>query len=429
MAEKISSKKLIVLRIITAVLILICGEGLRRYLAAFKKPPVKNEVSEKVHTVKASQITKADHLIYLEGYGIIKSSETINVSSEISGIITFVNPNLEKGLTINKDEILFKIQEDDYKLAVKREKNRIQTIEAQIKELKTDISFSEKSLALLQKQLYLSKKDLNRQEELLAKGIGSIVTKETVEQAYIRSQSSVLTNKQRIASSEAKINTLNNQIDEARVLLELNQNNLEKCTVKSPKKLRVISKNIEKGQVASPGMTLTVLENDEKLEIPVMISGPNLVKWLNFDKQKSNIFTSLNKTAADIYWTESTNNKMLAKGLLTRIENYDSGNRMAKGLVQITDINDTVAPGMFCRVKITGKELKMVYKVPRVSLNQNSELMIIVDNRLQFSKVSEIYDAGDFIYISSKQLSETVTVINNKLSNPITGLKVQIEAK
>ena len=429
MAEKISSKKLIVFRIIAAVFILACGEGLRRYLASFKKPPAKNEITEKVHTVKASQITKSDHLIYLEGYGIIQSSETVKVSSEISGIVTFINPNLEKGLTINKDEILFKIQEDDYKLAVKREKNRIQTIEAQIKELKTDISFSQKSLGLLQKQLNLAKNDLNRQEALLAKGIGSIVTKEAVEQAYIRSESSVLTNKQRIASSEAKINTLRNQIDEARVLMELNQNNLEKCTVKSPAKLRVISKSIEKGQLASPGMTLTVLENDENLEIPVMISGPDLVKWLNFDKQKNNIFTSLNKTVADIYWTESKNNKILAKGLLTRIENYDSGNRMAKGLVQITNINDTVAPGMFCRVKIAGKKLKNVFKVPRVSLNQNSELMIIIDDRLQFSKVSEVYDEGDFIYVSSEQLNESILVINNKLSNPITGLKVQIEAK
>ena len=429
MAEKISSKKLIAFRIAVALLILVCGEGLRRYLVSFKKAPAKNEIEEKAHTVKSTEVSKKNHLIYLEGYGVIRSSETVKVSSEVSGIVTFVNPKLEKGLTLDKDEILFKIQEDDYKLAVEREKNRILTIEAQINELQTDIAFSQKSLELLQKQLYLSKKDLDRQEELLSKGIGSIVTKEKVEQSYISSESSVLTVKQRIASSEAKTGTLKKQIEEARVIMALNLNNLSKCIVKAASRLRVVSKSIEKGQLASPGMSLIVMENDSRLEIPVMLSGPEMVKWLNLDNNENNLFSSLNKTSAEIYWTEAKNNELLAEGLLSRIENYDSGNRMANGLVQIKEIKGTVAPGMFCKVKVAGKVLKGVYKVPRVSLNQNNELMTVVDKRIQFIKVSKVYDEGDFIYISSNELNPKIIVINNKLSNPINGLKVQLEAE
>ena len=106
--------------------------------------------------------------------------------------MTFINPKLEKGLTINEGETLFKIQEDDYKLAVEREQNRIQTIKSQIKELTSDITFSRKSAELLKKQLAITKKDLKRQTDLLQKGIGSIVTKEKVEQAYINSETSLL---------------------------------------------------------------------------------------------------------------------------------------------------------------------------------------------------------------------------------------------
>ena len=171
------------------------------------------------------------------------------------------------------------------------------------------------------------------------------------------------------------------------------------------------------------------MKSDKKLEIPVMISGPEIVKWLNFESNESNLFTSITKTPAQVYWTEAENDELLAEGFLTRIENYDSGNRMAKGLVQINKLNGTVAPGMFCKVKVAGKELTNVFKVPRVSLNQNLELMTIEEGRLDFIKVSRIYDEGDFIYVKSDELVDSVTVINNKLSNPIAGLKVQIEAE
>jgi len=427
MAEKISSKKLTILRIITAVVILICGEGLRRYLASFKKPPAQSEMVERTYTVQALTAKRSNHLISLKGYGVIKSSEIVNISPEITGVISYVNPKLEKGLTIDKGETLFKIQEDDFKLAVIREQNRIQTINTQIKELQTDISYSQKALELLEKQLYLAKRDLNRQEKLLSKGIGSQVTKDNVERSYITVEASVLSSKQRIAASESKIDTLKNRIKEAEILMELNKNNLAKCIVKSPETLRVASENIEKGQLASPGITMIVLENDSKLEIPVMVSGPDVVKWLKLDGTKKNLFTSLSETNADIYWTEAKDNKKLASGKLSRIESYDSGNRMAKGLVEIDKLFDIAAPGMFCEVEIAGKELQQVFKVPRVALNQKIELLAIVNGRLKFEKCTPIFDEGDFIYVEAPELSEAILVINNKLTNPISGMKIKVE--
>ena len=427
MAEKISSKKLITFRIVTAVLILACGEGLRRYLASFKKAPAKNELSEKTYTVKALTVKKAQHLIHLEGYGVINSGETVNVSTEISGIVSYVNPRLEKGLSIDKGETLFKIQEDDYKLGVERDKSRISTLKAQIDELKTDIEFSAKNLELQQQQAYLAKKDLDRQKELLKKGIGTKVTKDTTERAYLSAETAILTGKQRIAASKAKINILENQIKEAEVSMKLNLNNLKKCEIKAPARLRVTAKYVEVGQLATPGTKMLVMEDDSKLEIPVMISGPEVVRWLKLQDKQKNLFESLTESPADIFWTESKNKTVLAKGSLTRIEDYDSANRMVKGLVQIDELLGVAAPGMFCKVRIAGKKLKDVYKIPRVSLNQKNELMLIDEGRLKFVKVESVYDSGDFIYIKAEPLPEAITVLDNKLANPIEGLKVQLE--
>ncbi|MCM8524946.1 MAG: biotin/lipoyl-binding protein [Lentisphaeraceae bacterium] len=429
MSDTISSQKLIALRITTALLILLCAEGARKYLASFKKPPAKNTSTEKTYTVNTLEVKRSVHPVFLEGYGVISSSETINISSEISGIISYVNPKVEKGLTVKKGNVLFKIQEKDYELAVQRDSVRIQTLEAQIQELETDINFSKKTAELQIKQLELAENELERQQSLHKKGVGSVTAKDAAEQAVINSESAVLNSKQRIAASTSKIATLKNQIQEAEVAVKINKNNLQKSTVLAPGDLRVKAKYIEEGQLAAPGSALIILENDQKLEIPVMLSGPDVIKWLNLEKGKNNLFQSLLKSSAEIHWVEAKNHEFLGQGVLSRIEDYNSGSRMVKGLVQIEKLNAVAAPGMFCKVKIAGKELTGVYEVPRVALNQKHQLLTVEDGRIKLVKVKPVYDSGDVIYVSSNELSDSVKVINNKLANPVEGLKVQTEAE
>ncbi|MCM8543472.1 MAG: hypothetical protein NE328_24600 [Lentisphaeraceae bacterium] len=429
MSEKISSKKLLILRIVTALVIILCAEGLRRYMASFKKAPVKHGAIEKTFTVEALKVHRSQHPIFLEGYGVIGSSEIINISSEVSGLVTYVNPKVEKGLSLKKDEVLFKIQEKDYRLAVEKDTVRIETLKTQINELETDIEFSKKTLTLQEKQLKLAASEMDRQDDLFKKGVGSNTAQENSEKAYINAESVVLSTKQRIAASKSKILTLKNQIQEAEVAVKVNKNNLQKSTVKCPADLRVVAKYIEEGQLAAPGSKLIVLENDQKLEIPVMLSGPDVIKWLNLENGQTNLFESLVRSKAEIHWIESTKNEVLGTGVLTRIENYNSDNRMIKGHVKIEKLNAVAAPGMFCKVKISGKELQNVFKVPRVSIIQNKKLLTVVDDRIRLVDVTPLFDSGDFIFVRSDELQDSILVINNKLANPLEGLKVQIEAQ
>lgn len=429
MADKISPRKLLILRIVAAIALLACSEGLRRFFASFKKPPAKNEIVEKTFIVDALTVSRGKHEIKLQGYGVIRSSEMVNISSEISGVIDFVNPNLEIGLTIKKGETLFKINPKDYQLAVEREKARIATLKSQITELETDINFTEENIELQKEEVTLANKELKRQKELAGKGIGSVNNAETAQRSVINSKAALLLSKQKLEAARSRISTLNNQIKEATNILDIQENNLKKCLIKAPENLRVTAKNIEKGQLATPGSPLVSLESDERLEIPVMIPGPDVVQWLNLNESSTNLFKSIEKSGADIFWIESDNKVALGKGILSRIENYNSSNRMVKGLVELKELKKIAAPGMFCRVYIDGKTLNDVYKVPRVSIIRNNELLTVVDGRLKIIRVEPVYSTGDDIFVKSGSLPETITVVNSKLANPVENLKLGIEGQ
>ena len=429
MADKLSPRKLLILRIVAAIALLACSEGLRRFFASFKKPPAKNEIVEKTFIVEALSVTRGNHEIKLQGYGVIRSSETVNISSEISGVIDFVNPNLEIGLTIKQGETLFKIDPKDYQLAVEREKARIATLKSQIAELETDIKFTEENVVLQNEEVILADNELKRQKELAGKGIGSVNNAETAQRSLINSKAALLLSRQKLQAARNRITTLNNQIEEAKNILDMQENNLNKCLIKSPQSLRVTAKNIEKGQLATPGSPLVTLESDEKLEIPVMIPGPEVIQWLKLDENSINLFKSIEKSSAAVFWIESDNKVALGNGILSRIENYNSGNRMVKGLVELNELKKVAAPGMFCRVYIDGKTLTEVYKVPRVSIIRNKELQTIVDGRLKIIKIEPVYSTGDYFYVKSKELPETVIVVNSKLTNPVENLKLGIEGQ
>ena len=132
-------------------------------------------------------------------------------------------------------------------------------------------------------------------------------------------------------------------------------------------------------------------------------------------------------TPASIYWIESENLSEIADGTLTRIEKYNSQNRMVEAVVSLTNIKSVSASGMFCKVIIQGKEIKNVFKIPRVALTKNNEAMVIDGDRLKFHPARVIYTDGDFIFIESGSLKENCIFVNSKIASPVEGMKVEVE--
>ena len=427
MSTEIPSKKLLALRLICAVLLLAASEGLRRFFASFKKPPAKIEQAEKVHYIDAVNVSKMSHTIYLEGYGVIRSAEQVSISSEVAGIVKKVNLKLEPGLIIKKDEIIFEVEKKDYSLAVDLMNSKIKVIDAQISEMQNDLKFAKDTIKLQEKEIGLAKRELERQRQLLDRKIGSEAQKEIAERALLNAENLLLGAKQKASAQENRINTLQQQKLEAEQATKIEQNRLEKCIVRAPKDLRVVDRMLEEGQMLMMGSKVAVLEDNQNLEIPVMIPGPEMVRWINLEKDKQNLFEALKESPAKVLWIENEKETLLATGKLTRIENYNSSNRMVKALVTLDSIKSVTATGMFCKVQIQGRKIDDVFRVPRVALNKRNEAMVIEDGKLKFYPADIVFTDGDYHLIRGNDLKEKHIFVNSKLANPVEGMKVQAE--
>jgi hypothetical protein len=423
MERKIDSKKLIFFRLVVAFFILLAGEGIRRFFASFKEAPALKAVQEKFLQVDLLKVNRANHVVQLSGFGMFRSREMLTISSEVSGKIIYVNPLLEAGLNLKAGDVIAKIDPRDYALAVELQSERIKVLNAQLIEATSQTSFLENNLKLSESSELLSKNEFSRQAELLKSKVGSMEIKEIKERAYLTSQEKTLLLKQQLISNQNRILTIKQQIEEVTKLKEVDELKLSKCTITSQSPVLTKKRYVEKGQFVSTGNPIADFENDQSYELPISLPGPEALNWLQKNNSNGRLYESLIGASADIYWIENGQSKLLSKGILARVEEYNANSRTLNCVIYPEKLPTEIVTGLFCKAVINGQELEGVFSVPKIAIFKD-KLMTIKDGRLSMAPIKILYSQGDFVLIQAQDFPDSISVINSKISSPTVGLKL-----
>jgi multidrug efflux system membrane fusion protein len=395
MQQQVESKKRSIgARALICALILMVSIAGFMALKSFKKPPskaVKTERPIKVETIKA---VKQDVPVILTGHGELKSIRTVTLSAEVAGTIIEIHPRLKAGEIIEKGELLFAIEDVDYR---------------------TDFEINKERLAILEKDLALSRKELKRAKNLFEKNkVGSISGVETTEKSVNNAADRVAQVRQ--AMTKAKIN-------------------LERCRVTAPFSCRILSYQIEEGQYVSKGMRIATIADDSMLEVELPIYGKDAVEWLTFPDQESssssNWFNVINQVPVNIRWTETP--ETIFKGTLHRISSYAANTRSLKVAARVSNINlenqgFPLVAGMFVSVDIPGRTMEQVVELPRSAVSFENTVYVVRDKRLYTIPVKVIRVQGDHAYLGAG-LENDDEVIVTRLINPLEGSLVEVVEK
>ncbi|RLB75578.1 MAG: hypothetical protein DRH24_19365, partial [Deltaproteobacteria bacterium] len=126
-----------------------------------------------------------------------------------------------------------------------------------------------------------------------------------------------------------------------------------------------------------------------------------------------------------IYWAEEESGHFW-KGRLHRIVKFDPKTRTittairvkAKNALPNTPDELPLVEGLFCFVKIPGKILHNVFRLPRWSVSFENTVYISVNNRLKTVPVKIAYIEGDQAFVSAG-LNSGDLVITTRLINPV----------
>ena len=394
--EKAKKPAMVVLiSIVVSIIVLIVGILGMKMLASMKTPPAEAKNGERPLRVEAMQVKQEDIPVFITGYGEVKTFNVVPIAPEVTGKIVKIHSRLEAGEIIPKGEILFKIDPRDYMTVCKTGRDR---------------------LRILKRSQELAKKEYERVRVLFEKN--SVGTQAGVEAAE----------KAMLSASD-----LTNQIAQ---VLETAETNLERCEVRAPFNARVKSVSLEKGQYVTPGQNVVILADDSVLEIQVPLDSRDAREWLRFNGEKADgktaWFASLEQVLCKIRWTEN-NNGQTWDGQLHRVVKFDQQTRTLTVAVRVyaeTAVKKNpqslpLVEGMFCSVKIPGRTLNNVFRLPRQAVSFENTVHLAVDNRLKTVPVKVARMEGENVYVYGGLIAGDM-IVTTRLIDPLENALLEI---
>ncbi len=412
-----------------AIIIIIVGIGIYFFFSSFRKPPAQAREEERPLLVEVIQTQPVDFPIVLNGFGEVRPLANVPISPEVSGRVIRIHSNLEVGEVIPEGDVLFEIEPSDYQI-------QLQTAEANLGKAKETLSRLQKQfvsdkerLKTLERSRDLAYTEFQRVKTLFERDkVGTQSNVEQAERTYNQLLDSANLLAQAVELYPLQIKEAEESVKSADAQLKKTEIDLSRTQVKSPFLARVVNVNLEAGQYVNPGAVVLTISDDSIMEISVPLDSREATQWLPFQNsvEPNNFawFPPLEPRECNIFWTEDKG-KHQWKGILNRVEKYDETTRTVYAVVRIegenlfslTEDKMPLVQAMFCNVKIPGKTLIGVYRLPDTAVSFEGIVYLSVDKRLHSVKVERLYMQGDEVIV--KGLEAGATVVKTRLVNPI----------
>lgn len=371
--------------------LLILAIGISIFFFFMVNPPLSEKGSKPVTQVL--QVTTAPLrpsaqpiTIYAMGQ-VIPELETI-VKAQVSGEIIKISPEFVPGGYVRKHETLLFVDPSDYRLAVAKQ-------HAKLNQAKADFA------------LEMGRQEIAKDElDLIAKSTG---------QAFKNTQLAL--RQPQLAQAQANIDIA--EADLAQAQLDLTRTN-----VLAPYNALVISRQANLGdKIAGQDRLARIVSTDAywiTLSLPVAD-----LKWLNISHEQNHgskaiIELDANRGKRQGYLFKLTGQMNETSRLVELLVKVDD-----PLLLQSTQTQPQLILNDFVGVKLIGKTLENVMRIPLTAVRDQDTLWIARDNQLTILKVTPLYQGDNYILVANNFLSDDRLILSD-IAIPVAGMKIRL---
>jgi multidrug efflux system membrane fusion protein len=429
--NKPSGKKVLILaRVIVCVCILLVGVGISRVLVMNKKPPQVHAPEERTLLVSGIVVKPGSYDVPIRGFGEVRSLNAVMITPQVSGLVTAVHPRLEVGGIIGENELLFELDDREFRARQAEAAAGVALQVETISRLEAQSELDKARLVKLARNQELAQSEWHRVNALFVEQqVGTQSGVEAAERAFnlASDQTAILDRAVKLYPAHIREAQNSQQALEAR--LRLASLDLERCAVRLANGGRVTDVAIEVGQLVGPARSVVSLADDRQLEIHVPIDSRDARDRLLMHDDDSG---ALRRMPCLVQWTEDASRDKWA-AQLDRIVRFDSASRMLIVAVRLnpedafSQTGRRPAEGMFCRVDIPSVPLRNTYKLPREAVSFEGDVYLSISNRLRTVQVEITRMDENDVYVAFG-LHPGQKVITTRLVNPLEGSHLEWRA-
>lgn len=361
-----------------------------------KKRPVSQEsaaqASAKAESVSVWTLQPIKARAKLQSTGVATPAQQMTLVPELSAKVTWVSKELQVGATVRKGQTLVRLDDKNYKLALRTQQNLIAKAKLDLEIEKERAQVAKRELALLE-----------RSKDLPAS-----------------------TNRD-LATRTHHLEVAKVAVDAAKGGMEQAQIQLARTVIRAPFDAVVLSENVEKGQVVAPGKVIATLIGAHQLHVRatipiaqlsrIIVNGPPEQRTQALVRLQGGPVNGPTWTAYADRLVHELDTKSLNAQVLFVVKDPFSTEEgklplLAKSLVKL---------------EIQGTEEQEVYPIPRSALVQGNHIWTVdQQDRIHKIPLTIAWGEQDKVFAQSPKLRPGLRALTLAPRSGIEGAKVQV---
>jgi len=423
---------------VAIAVVALAGAGLgARWMIANRPETEVRRPARVVPTVVAPRIYAETHYrAKIIGYGSARARVRLQIIPQVTGEVTDKAPNLLSGQYVRKGQMLFQIDQTDYKLARDSARRNIDLLKTKLRLLYQEKTNKLASRKIETDRLALAEAQLKKAKTLLDRGAGTENEVDSAEETALSRRLQVRLLDNQLALLTHQRAQLEAEIAVAQVQLARAQTDLDRTTIRSPIAGRVLSSSAERFQRVQVGSVCCELYGVKVMEIPISIPADDL-SWIEENLLVPGPAQAKPKKKIDatVHWNVPGNGRVVSwpGAFLQRIESgLEAETRTARLVIQV----DNPAPesgkpvldlNKFCKVVVDGKIIPKVFLLPREAIQPDGTVFMVTDGKLARRAVQVARFTDETAYVlPGGGLEDGDRVVIRYIPRPVVGTKVRV---
>ncbi len=387
------SRKTILLKIALPIVVILAGFAGMQIMVHSRAAPKKEVKESRGVLVEVKSVTRENLPVVVMGTGTVGSRQEASITPQVNGRVTYLAPGFVVGGLFRKGDLLFRIEDTDYRLAIDR--------------AKAAIAKAEFDLATVEGQAHVARIEWERLHLEDKKEPSPLVL------------------------YEPQLKNARANVDSAKSALSQAELDLARTSVYAPFTCLIRSEEIDLGQYVTVGKSVATVAGTGAAEIVVPLPLEEM-QWITIPRKGSNGNGSKARVKLAV------GDKVLTwKGRVVRsLGEVDTRGRMAQVVVAVADPynlerggdakRQDLEIGMFVDVEIIGKTLSGVFSVPRSALRDGDTVWTMDDEgTLRVTPVTVVRRKRDTVVLRDG-FPEGAKVVLTNISGAAEGMKLRL---
>lgn len=402
---------------LTLALMLYAGQtvvsAVQTRLSDDKRPP---QARERVFAVNVTTARMERISPQLEAFGEVQSRRTLELRAPAGGRVVMLAEGFEEGGVVRAGDALLRIDPADAQAALDRAQSDLLDATAEGRDGERSLDLARDELAAAQDQADLRERAFKRQQDLLARGVGTAAAVEVTELAAASARQAVLARRISVAQAESRVDQAATRLARAQISLGQAQRDLEDTDMMAPFDGTLSEVSLVQGRLVALNEILAKLVDPASLEVAFRVSTAQYSRLLDDQGQlvQASVRISLDVTGADLS----------ATGRISRDSAASGQGLSGRLLFARLDAAPGFKPGDFVTVAVEEPALDNVARLPASALDSAGTVLVLgEEDRLESLPVVLVRRQGDEVLLRGDGLAGREVVTGR---TPLLGAGIRV---